>query len=381
MPKKMKPTSTSIPFSKPYFTDKDIREINEMIDQILRSGWLTSGPTVQCLEREFADFIGTKYAVAVNSCTAALHCALLALKIKEGDEVIVPSNTFTATANVALYVGAEPVFADSDPETFNISAEDIKKRISKKTKAIIAVHLGGNPCDMREIAEIAEDNKLALIEDCAHAHGANYDGINCGSQSIAGCFSFYPTKIVTSAEGGILTTNDKATAEKIRLMRNHGRGSYGPSEIVTLGFNYRLSDLHAAVGLTQMKHVHDFIRQRQRIADRYKAELHKLRWLSPQLVRKGNASSYYAYIVKLTEEASMSRDELAKRLQERGIATSVLYHPVHLQPFYRKLFSFRKGSLPVAEELGEKTLALPIFNDMQDEQVERVVEALKKPTK
>jgi len=370
-------SKNNIPFAKPRFSDDDIKEVKDRTEKILRSGWLTSGPTVSQLEKVFAGLVKTKEAVAVNSCTAALHCVLLALKVKGGDEVMVPSNTFVATGNAALYVGAKPVFADSDSKTFNISPNDFQKRISRKTKALIVVHLAGNPCNMKEISEIANDNKITLIEDCAHAHGARYQRTNCGAIGIAGCFSFYPTKIITTAEGGMVTTNNENLAEKVRVIRNHGRAAYGPTEVFELGFNYRLSEIHAAIGLVQMKHIKEFVAERNGLAKAYTKELDEVPWLKPQLVEKGNLCSYYAYLIKLTEEAPVSRDELAKKLAEKGIGTSVIYHPAHLQPFYMKLFGHKKGELPVAEELGEKGLALPLRNGMKVKDVKKVAETIK----
>lgn len=370
-------TKPVIPFSKPFFSEEDIKEINARIEEILRSGWLTSGPVVERFEGAFADFVGTKHAVALNSCTAALHTTLLVLGVGSGDEVVVPSNTFVATANAAIYVRAKPVFADSDPLTFNIAPHEIQERISRKTKAIIVVHVGGNPCDMKEIQEIATDHNIPLIEDCAHAHGARYKGVNCGTFGIAGCFSFYPTKIVTAAEGGIVTTDDEALANRIRILRNHGRATSGPSEVVELGFNYRLSEVHAAIGITQLKHVTHFLEARNKLAEVYNERLASTKWLEPQRIRNGNLCSHYVYIVKLTDEAPLGRDALMKRLRDQGIETSVLYHPVHLQPFYVKLFGYRKGELPVAEELGEKSLALPLYNGMKVDDVAGVVEAIR----
>ncbi len=370
-------SSSRIPFSKPLFYNEDIEEINTRIEEILRSGWLTSGPVVEKFERAYAEFVGTKHAVALNSCTAALHAALIVSGVKRGDEVLVPSNTFVATANAALYVGAKPVFADSDPSTFNIAPHEIQERISKKTKAIIAVHLGGNPCDMEEIKEIAADHNIPVIEDCAHAHGAKYKGVNCGTFGVAGCFSLYPTKIITAAEGGIVTTNEAALAKRIRVLRNHGRTSSGPSAVVELGFNYRLSEIHAAIGLTQLKHITDFLEARKKLAEMYDDRLTSIKWLERQRIRDGNVCSYYAYIVKLTDEAPVNRDTLIERLSDKGIETSVLYHPVHLQPFCVRLFGYSKGELPVAEELGEKSLALPFYNGMKAEEVTRVNDVIR----
>jgi len=369
-------TRTKIPFSKPFFTGESLKEINAKIEEILQTGWLTSGAIVEEFEKMFADFVGTKYAVALNSCTAALHTILLGLGVKNGDEVIVPSDTFVATANSVLYVGAKPVFADSDLETFNISPEDIQRKISKKTKAILLVHLAGNPCDMEEIWRLAEDNKLLLIEDSAHAHGAKYKGKNCGMLGEAAAFSFYPTKIITTAEGGMVTTDSEALAEKVKIIRNHGRAAYGPSQIIELGFNYRLSEIHAAIGLNQIRHIHDFIEQRNMLASVYSQRLTRIPWLKPQRIDDGNECSYYAYIVRLTGQAPMSRDALADHLKKNGIATSILYHPVHLQPFYVRQLGCREGDLPVAEELGKNSLALPLYNGMRIEDAIRVVETI-----
>jgi perosamine synthetase len=366
-----------VPFSRPCFSDRDLEEIASKVRDVLRSGWLTSGPLVGKFEEQFADFVGTKFAVALNSGTAALHSILLALGINEGDEVIVPTNTFVATANVALYVGAKPVFVDSDPETFNISPKDIENKISKKTKAIIVVHLGGNPCDMDAIHRIAEENDLMLIEDCAHAHGAKYRGRSCGTFGVASAFSFYPTKVMTTGEGGIVVTNDQRLAEKIKMIRNHGRASYGPAEIISLGFNYRMSEINAVLGLSQLAHVSEYVETRNKFAKLYNEELSKIKWVIPQKVREENLSSYYVYIVKLEDSAPVTRDELMLKLKEKGIETSILYKPIHLQPYYRKLFGFTKGYLPVAELLGERTLALPLYSCMSTQDIEYVVETLK----
>lgn len=370
-------TEKTIPFAKPHFTDDDIDEINERIGEVLRSGWLTAGPMVKKFEEEFANRIGAKHAVALNSCTAALHATSLALGIGNGDEVIVPSNTFVATANAALYVGAKPVFADSDPQTFNISATNVREKITNKTKAITVVHLGGNPCDMTELLEIAEANNIMVIEDCAHAHGAKYKQKSCGMIGEAGCFSFYPTKVMTSGEGGMVTTDDEALAAKIKVIRNCGRAAYGPTAIQELGYNFRITDIHAAIGLVQLKHLDDYLMHRNSAAKFYNAELSKINWLRIQAIREGNLSSYYAYIVELTSDAPMTRDELSSTMRQHGIGTSVLYHPVHLQPLYVKRFGFKNGLLPITERLGRQTIALPLDNNISVDEQKRVVETLK----
>jgi len=367
----------NIPFAKPYFTDEDLEEIILKIRGVLQSGWLTSGPYTKQFEQQFGSYIGVSHAIAVNSCTAALHSILLALGIEHGDEVIVPSNTFVATANSALYVGARPVFADSDPETFNISPSEIQNKLSRKTKAIIVVHIGGNPCEMKEIMDIAEDHKIPIIEDAAHAHGSKYGDNFCGSMGLAAGFSFYPTKVMTCGEGGIVVTEDEKLAEKIKMIRNHGRSSYGPVEISELGYNFRLTDIHAVIGLTQFKHLNEYVQHRNKIARFYNDELSKISWLTPQKIKNSNLSSYYVYIVKIGEDGPITRNELALRLKERGIGTSVLYYPVHLQPLYIKLFKFKRGTLPIAEELGERTIALPMDNGISIEDAKYVVEMIK----
>lgn len=366
-----------IVFAKPFFTEEDLDEITNEMRLVLKSGWLTSGPNVQKFEEAFSKYIGTSYAVAVNSCTAALHSILLALDIKPGDEVLVPSNTFVATANAALYVGAKPVFADSDLLTFNISPQDIADKITEKTKLIIVVHLGGNPCEMDEIRGIAKQHNIKLIEDCAHAHGAKMCSENCGDMSIAGAFSFYATKVMTSAEGGMVTTDDENIAQKIKVIRNCGRAGYGPLAISELGFNYRLSELHGVIGLSQFRHLDDFIKQRNQMAALYADLLSEIDWITPQLVRQSNYSSYYAYIVKLQNNAPFSRDDLVEKLKNKGVMTSILYHPAHLQTFYQSWFNNDPPKLPVAEDLGRTSLALPLHNGLSSDDIYYVVDALK----
>ena len=352
-------------------------EITETVQKVLKSGWFILGEEVEKFEKEFSSYIGVKYGIGVNSGSDALYLAVKALGIGRGDEVIVPTNTFAATANVALYVGAKPVFADSDLETFNISPKDVRDKISKKTKAIIVVHLCGNPCDMDALCKIAEENDLMLIEDCAHAHGAKYKGRSCGTFGIASAFSFYPTKVMTTGEGGMVVTNDQRLAEKIKIIRNHGRASYGPAEIIDLGFNYRMPEINAILGLSQLIHINEYVENRNKFANLYNEQLAKIKWLTPQKVREGNLSSYYAYNIKLEDDAPVTRDELMLKLKEKGVETSILYNPVHLQPYYSKLLGFTKGRLPVAELLGERTLALPLYSCMSTEDIKYVVEKLK----
>lgn len=366
-----------IPFAIPNFSEEDLEQISTKVKEVLKSGWLTSGPLGKEFEDKFAELVGTNYAVALNSCTAALHASLISLGIKEGDEVIVPSNTFIATANAVLYVGAKPVFADVDPKTFNISPIDIEEKLSSKTKAIIVVHLAGNPCDMNKILQIAKTHNLFLIEDSAHAHGALYKGHGCGSFGESGCFSFYPTKVLTCAEGGMVVTNKKDVADKIRIIRNHGRAGYGPNANTEIGFNYRLSDVHAAIGLSQLDRAKEFVDERNRIAKRYSQELSGISWIRPQFIESGNLCSFYAYVLMLENDAPLTRNEVMEYLKNKGVGSSILYNPVHLQPIYKRLFGYQRGMLPVTEEIGDQSLAIPLFSGMDDEQVSCVIKTLK----
>jgi len=360
-----------VPFAKPFFSIEDEDEILLGIRTVLRSGWLTSGKNVQQLEDEFAKLVGTRFAVAVNSCTAALHSILISLNLKPTDEVLVPSNTFVATANSVLYTGAKPVFVDSEPDTFNMSPKDCEKKITPRTRAIIAVHLAGNPCDMKRLSEVAHDHGLDLVEDCAHAHGSKFQGINCGSFGTAGAFSFYATKVVTACEGGLITTDNAELAEKAKRIRNQGRGGYGPQEITDLGYNYRMSDVHAVIGLSQLRHLSKFVHERQQIAANYDALLSKTKWIRTQKINDADTCSYYVYIVRLAETAPIPRHELMKKLEEKGVGTSVLYHPAHNQPLYRQMLA-EAPSCPVAVELGSNTLALPMYNGMSNDEFDYV---------
>ena len=365
-----------VPFSRPSFTNEDLDEILVHVRAVLASGWLTSGKNVEAFETKFAESVGSRHALAVNSCTAALHSMLVALDVGPGDEVIVPSNTFVATPNAVLYTGAKPVFADSDPETFNVSAEDVEKKITPKTRALIAVHLAGNPCDMKVLTEIAEDHHIDLLEDCAHAHGSSSGGKNCGTIGVAGAFSFYATKIMTSAEGGMVVTDDQKIADRVKRIRSHGRGGVGPVETTELGYNYRMSDIHAVIALSQLRRLPEFIRQRQQIAKFYNRLFSETRWVRPQVVMKGDVCPYYVYLLKVAKEAPISRDELARRLGERGVATSVLYYPAHTQPFYLKVID-RDPVCPVASDLGKRTIAVPMYSGMTTSELNRVSDVWK----
>lgn len=368
----------AIPFAKPFFSQEDIEEITSYLKEILDSGWLTSHKFVQKFEEKIAEYVRAKHAVATNSCTAALHSIILALGIGKRDEVIVPSNSFVASANIVLYTGAKPVFADVDPKTFDISPESVRNKISNKTKGIVVVHIGGNPVEMDSILDIAEENNLFVVEDAAHALGSLYEGKYCGTLGDAGAFSFYPNKVMTTGEGGMVATNNNGLAEKIKMIRNHGRSGKGPKPVIEKGYNYRMPEISAAMGLVQMRKLEEFISHRNNLAELYNKLLEEFSWIVPQEVKKKTRSTYYAYITMIENSAPLSRDKLAEELSKEGVGTSIIYHPIHLQPFYKKKFGYKEGELPISEEIGKHSLSLPMYNNMPLKNVEKVVNVIRK---
>lgn len=372
-----------IPFYVPWITEDDKKSMLEALD----SRWLTGGPRASEFEKLFADFAGVKYAVSVNSGTAALHLAARALNLKPGDEVIVPVFTFTATANAVLYCGAKPIFADIDPKTFNISPESILDRVTEGTKAVLVVHYAGQPADMKEIMEIAKDHKLLLIEDCAHSLGASYRGKKTGGIGTVGCFSFYPTKIITTLEGGMLTTNKEGIARKAKLLREHGmtKGALDREkradwhyDITDLGYNYRLNEIQAALGVSQLERAEDGVKKRVEAAKYYTRKLSKIDGIVAPYEAKNRTHIYHLYVIKiLGEKRGLTRNELFKRLSHRGIGLSVHYTPLHLMTFYKKTVGCTTGSFPNAEEAYRQVLSLPIFPTITRDQIDRVVNSIK----
>lgn len=366
----------SIPFYVPWISREDKKAVSEA----LNSRWLTGGPQTATFERLFANYVGTKYAVAVNSCTAALHLSMRALDVKAGDEVIVPDLTFAATANAPLFCGAKPVFADVDEKTFNISPNDVLEKITPKTKAIMPVHYGGQPCDMKEILEIAEDHKLFVVEDCAHSLGAKYNGQQTGTFGTMGCFSFYPTKIITTLEGGIVTTNDEKIDKKLRLLREHGMnrtaleresGASWFYDIVDLGYNYRLTEPQAALGIAQLKRVDDGISRRIRVASYYTKQLGNRGFgiVTPYTAPK-RSHIFHLYTIKIQKNLlGISRNEVFKQLSDSGIQSSVHYTPLHLMSFYKQFLKEKSNNFPVAEKIYTEILSLPLYPTITRKQV------------
>jgi len=365
-----------IAFAKPAFSNEDIEEFKRVAGEILRSGWLTSSEYTRLFEEKLASYLRVKHCPCLNSCTAALHSILRSLDIGAGDEVIVPSNTFAATVNSVLYVGAKPILVDSDPETYNVNPNDVQEKVTSKTRAVMVVHVGGNPCDMRDIVDIARASKACVIEDAAHALGSKYKNRMCGSIGTASALSFYPTKIITTGEGGAVATDDDAIAQNVSLVRNQGRPRIGPEPVLELGYNYRITELSAALGLLQLKRIEEFVEHRNLIARIYDDALSKIGWMKRQKIEDGNRTSYYAYIVRLTKEAPVSRDELRKILAAQGIETSVMFVPVHKQPYFLSVApSYKRVSLPWSEFLGENSLALPMSNSLTTDEARRVAAA------
>jgi len=339
-------------------------EEKEAVMKVLDSGMLThkagKGPMVSEFEKKFANYINVKNAIATNSGTAALHAALLAFNIKSGDEVIVPSFTFVATASVVLHVGAKPIFVDIDPEIYAMDPQELKKKITPKTKAIIPVHLFGHPADMDSINELASAKNIKVIEDACQAHGATYKGQQVGGIGDLGCFSFYPSKNMTTGEGGMLTTNDDGLAEILRTIINHGeKEAY---QTVRLGHNFRMTEMAAAIGTVQIDKLPGFIEKRREHVAELSAIIGDNPYLQLPIVKEWAEHCWYLFTVRiLTKKASMTRDSFVKGLQDVGIGAAIYYEiPLHLLPYYKKIFKFHGGEFPKSEEAAKEVLALPV---------------------
>ena len=359
-----------IPIAKPLIGDE---EINAVIE-VLKSGMLAHGKEVEAFEREFAGYLGAKHGIAVTNGTAALDVALKALKIGPGDEVITSPFTFIASANSILFQGAKPVFADIDPKTFNLDPNEVLERINEKTKAIIVVHLYGQPADMKAFSEIAEDHKLYLVEDCAQAHGAEFDGRKVGTFGDIAAFSFYPTKNMTTGEGGMVVTNDDELAEKARLIRNHGQTKKYLHE--ELGYNLRMTNIAAAIGRVQLRKLDEWNEKRIENAKLLTDGIKRIGGLTPPYVDPRVKHVFHQYVIRVEDEFPMSRDELAQKLREKGVGTGIHYPmPVHHQPFYQKL-GYPEEICQNAVEASKRVLSLPVHPSVSREDVEYILQTL-----
>jgi perosamine synthetase len=358
-----------IPMSAPDLDDSDER----MVTEALRSGVLSLGPFTEEFEHLAASRAGVGHGVAVSSGTAALHLVARSLELEAGDDVLVPSFTFAASANAFIYEGAVPVFVDIDPETYNVDPAELAARRTDRTKAAMIVDVFGHPADWDAISHHAED--LLLIEDSCEALGAEYRGRAAGSFGTAGCFAFYPNKQVTTGEGGVIVTDDPMLARRCRSLRNQGRAETDPElRHELLGFNYRLDELSAALGVSQISRLDTFLTKRSHVAQMYTERLSQLSWLRLPVVRPDVTISWFVYVVTLSPD--MDRQSVVDELDSKGISTRAYFRPLHLQPYMRELFGTREGMLPITEDIAERTLALPFHNNLSEEDVERVVDAL-----
>ena len=360
-----------IPIAKPLIGEE---EINAVVD-VLKSGMLAHGKEVETFEKEFAQYLGAKHGIAVANGTAALDVALKALKIKAGDEVITTPFTFIASANSILFQGAKPVFADIDPKTFNLDPNEVLEKINGKTRAIIVVHLYGQPADMRAFKEIAEDYRLYLIEDCAQAHGAEFEGQKVGTFGHIAAFSFYPTKNMTTGEGGIVVTNDEELAYRAQLVRNHGQTKKYLHE--ELGYNLRMTNIAAAIGRAQLKKLDKWNAERIENARLLTEGIGKIEGLTPPHVDSRVKHVFHQYVIKVEDEFPLGRDELAQKLREKGVGTGIHYPmPVHHQPFYQKL-GYPKDICPNAIEASKRVLSLPVHPAVSREDIDYILETLR----
>jgi perosamine synthetase len=373
----------NIPISLPVTGEEEWQAAREP----LMTGWLTAGPKVREFENLFAERHKVKHAMAVTSATTALHLAVVALGVKEGDEVIVPAFTWVSTANIVLYQGAKVVFVDIDPKTFNLDTNDLKRRITKKTKAIIPVHLFGLCADMDRIKEIA--GNIPLVEDGACAAGSGYKGTPAGGLGTIGCFSFHPRKSVTTGEGGMVTTNDDKIADVIRSLRNHGASiseeerHHGPKPYILpgfnlMGFNYRMTDLQGAVGVVQIKKLDKFIDERNQWAGFYKKELRDVKWLSTPEFSKDYHHGWQSFVTMVDETKSpLKRNEIMEKLQQAGISTRPGTHAVHMLDFYKDKFGLKADDFPGARDANNFSMAIPLHNRMTNEDYQYVVDTIK----
>lgn len=368
-----------IPYGRQWIDEDDIQAVVET----LQSDYLTTGPKIAEFEKTVANYTGVDYAVAVSNGTAALHIACLAAGIKEGDEIITTPVTFVASANCILYCGATPVFADINPFTYNIDPKDVRKKITSRTKAIIAVDFTGQPCELDEIKQIAREYKLLLIEDASHALGADYKGTRIGSIADLTIFSFHPVKHITTGEGGMVTTNNKELYDHLILYRNHGitrnrnlmSSDDGPwfYQQIALGYNYRITDIQCALGVSQMKKLDYFIKRRREIAERYNKAFENLDGIIIPGQLEGCNNSWHLYVVQITKK---DRKSVITALLLKDIGVNVHYIPVYTQPYYRE-HGYRNVSCPNAEKVYSQFVSLPMYAKLTDEEQDYVIKQVK----
>jgi perosamine synthetase len=372
-----------IPYGRQYIDEEDIKAVVD----VLRSDWITQGPKIAEFERKVADYCGAKYAVAVSSGTAALHLACMAAGVSTGDEIITSPITFVASANCAIYVGARPIFADIRPDTYCIDVDEIKRKITTRTKAVIPVDFAGHPCDMDEINEIARNKGLVVIEDAAHSLGAEYKKKKVGSLTDMTILSFHPVKHITTGEGGMVVTNNIKYYERLLLLRTHGitrdkdkfvgkENSTMPwyYEMQEMGFNYRITDIQCALGISQMNKLDGFVGRRREIAAAYDEAFRDVEEIVKPTQLAGYKSSYHLYPILLK---TLDRDAFFGVLRESKLGVNVHYIPVHRHPYYRSRFNYREGDFPAAEDFYRRCISLPIYPRISDAEVEYVIQTVR----
>ena len=393
------PRDAFVPFAVPDLTDAEI----DAVVRVLRSGWITTGPETKAFEREFAAYVGAPHAVALNSCTAALHLGLEALGVRAGDEVLTSTLTFTATAEVAEYLGARARFLDVEPDTLNLSVERLRACLEQEYQrreggwrhretggrlgAIVPVHYAGHPCDMDAILALAREYEVPVLDDAAHALPAAIRGRRIGAFPCPTAFSFYATKTITTGEGGMLTTDDPAVAERARLMALHGISRdawnrYGSDgkwhyDVVEAGYKYNLTDIAGALGRAQLARADEMLQRRARVAERYSAAFGRVPAVGVPVRRAEVEHAWHLYPIRLRLEAlTIDRSAFIQELRKRGIGASVHFIPLHRQPFYRERYGYRPADFPVAEAAYPALVSLPIYSAMTDDEVERVIAAV-----
>ena len=370
-------------FGAPLLGDAEIEEVTAS----MKAGWLGTGPKVMQFQRDFAAYRGAPLAVAVNSCTAALHLSMVAIDLRPGDEVITTPLTFCATVNAIIHAGATPVLADVDPRTMNIDPEAVRRAVTPRTKAMIPVHFAGRPCDMDALCAIAEEHELSIIEDCAHAIETKYKGVSAGLLGDYGCFSFYVTKNITTAEGGMILTSDEKRAQRIRTLALHGMSQdawkrfsdegYNHYFVVEAGFKYNMTDLQAAIGIHQLAKVEEFWKRRQEIWRFYNDALAGLPITLPADPEPDTVHGYHLYTILVDEQKTgIARDDFLGAMQAQNIGTGVHYLSIPEHPYYQERFGWRPEAFPNAQRIGRQTISLPLSPKLTDADARDVVEAV-----
>ena len=369
------------PAYEPWISDED----KKIVKKTLTQSMLTLGPQLEKFENDFCKYSKAKYAIAVSNCTAALHLSLMALGIKKDDEVIIPDLTFVADANAILACNAKPVIVDINKENFFLSISNIKKNITKKTKAIIPVHIYGQVCNIEDILDVAKDNNLKVIEDCAHAVGTFHKSKHVGTLGNTGCFSFYPTKNITTAEGGMVITNSEKIAEKVRQLRNHGmtkslKSRYSSEypwifDIKQPGYNYRLDEIRAALGITQLKRIKKINELRKKASSYYNKNLQNIPGIILPDMVNDKTHSYHLYTIRVTKPYKLSRNQLFKKLKDNGIRTTVYWMPIHKYTAYRKFV--KTSNILNTTKIYDEILALPLFPNISKKHQDAVIKVIK----